>query len=67
MLLSIIRRQFGSNNKPDIPIVEDEPAINSYFVLGLDGLIRETKFTREELQRMYRGFKQVCFSVDQCI
>ena len=26
---------------------------------GIDGLITRTKFTRNEIQRMYRGFKNV--------
>ena len=26
---------------------------------GLDALVKNTKFTRKELQIMYRGFKQV--------
>ena len=27
---------------------------------GLDALCKNTKFSRKELQIMYRGFKQVC-------
>lgn len=40
----------------------DEPCVSNLIVLGIDGLVRETNFTREELQRMYRGFKTVCYS-----
>ncbi|XP_057308435.1 frequenin-1-like [Hydractinia symbiolongicarpus] len=38
----------------------DEPCVSNLIVLGIDGLVRETNFTREELQRMYRGFKTEC-------
>uniref|UniRef100_A0A7M5UNA6 EF-hand domain-containing protein n=1 Tax=Clytia hemisphaerica TaxID=252671 RepID=A0A7M5UNA6_9CNID len=39
---------------------DDRVPLHTYLDLGLDGLIRETNFTREEIQRMYRGFKQEC-------
>ena len=38
---------------------DDRVPLHTYLDLGLDGLLRETNFTREEIQRMYRGFKQV--------
>jgi len=38
---------------------EERVPLHTYLVLGLEGLIRETKFIREEIQRMYRAFKQV--------
>ena len=38
---------------------EDRVPLHNYLELGLDGLVKETNFTREEIQRMYRGFKQV--------
>ena len=42
-----------------IYIEEESIPLHSYLVLGLDGLVKETNFNREEIQRMYRGFKQV--------
>jgi len=42
---------------PELDNVEAE--IVRYKPEGLDALCRLTKFTRKELQIMYRGFKQV--------
>jgi len=42
---------------PELDNVETE--IVRYKPEGLDALCRLTKFTRKELQIMYRGFKQV--------
>ncbi|XP_065653308.1 calsenilin-like [Hydra vulgaris] len=36
------------------------PEIIEFPTLGLEGLLEETDFTKEELQRMYRGFKTEC-------
>lgn len=39
---------------------DPETQLIRYKPEGLDCLSRMTKFTRKELQVMYRGFKQVC-------
>lgn len=47
-----------SANDPELDNVETETV--RYKPEGLDTLCRLTKFTRKELQIMYRGFKQEC-------
>lgn len=58
---------------PDSPIIEDATLIeleeqlnNSYAFqharpVALEDLCRQTKFTRQEIRIMYRGFKQVIY------
>ena len=36
-----------------------QPSANHYMELGIDGLLQRTKFTRDQLQLMYRSFKKV--------
>ena len=43
----------------DQEIDDTEKQITRYKPEGLDALCRTTKFTRKELQIMYRGFKNV--------
>jgi len=43
----------------DYGLDELETQVTRYKPEGLDSLCRNTKFTRQELQVMYRGFKQV--------
>ena len=44
----------------DHDIDDLEMQVVRYKPEGLDILCRNTKFTKKELQIMYRGFKQVC-------
>lgn len=53
---------------PDSPVEEElgydlidnnQPVSILRPVLGLDDLCKQTKFTRQEIRVMYRGFKQV--------
>jgi hypothetical protein len=46
----------------DYGLDENEVQLVRYKPEGLDSLCRSTKFTRKELQVMYRGFKQVCYT-----
>lgn len=44
----------------DTELEDYELDTNRYKPKGLEALCRSTKFNRQELQLMYRGFKQVC-------
>ncbi|CAM1320391.1 KCNIP4 (predicted) [Pycnogonum litorale] len=56
---SSIKRNFSVNSSDDCSD-EFEMNVVRYKPDGLESLCRSTKFSRKELQLMYRGFKQEC-------
>lgn len=50
----------GASSGRHYGLDEIETQVTRYKSEGLDSLCRNTKFTRQELQVMYRGFKQEC-------
>ncbi|XP_064602051.1 Kv channel-interacting protein 4-like isoform X4 [Liolophura sinensis] len=58
LLPPLSKRIFGKDQNHDIDDLEMQ--VVRYKPEGLDILCRNTKFTRKELQIMYRGFKQEC-------
>ncbi|CAH1256735.1 KCNIP3 [Branchiostoma lanceolatum] len=53
---AIIQKTAGGENEID----DLEMQVMRYKPEGIDELVRNTKFTKKELQIMYRGFKQEC-------
>ena len=49
----------------DSDLEDAESHVTRYKPEGLDALCRSTKFTRKELQILYRGFKQVAYRTIQ--
>ena len=47
-------------------MVAQRMAVQSKKTVQLSELLRDTKFTKEEIRTMYRGFKQVEFLSPQC-
>lgn len=65
-LLEFLRRKSRKSQSGSDGMISDAASLESSFNCsdepneGIDGLIMKTKFTRTEIQRMYRGFKNDC-------
>lgn len=65
-VLEFLRRKSKRSRHGSDGMLSDEASLESSFNCsdeqheGIDGLMRKTKFTRTEIQRMYRGFKNDC-------